>query len=80
MRDLLKMITLDEAACGRLKAWKKGSSESFSSLVKRVLSSPGSLGAFLAFVEWRATAVKPGNVAMEAAVEARSAAQPDPWT
>lgn len=80
MHDLVKTITLDGEAYGRLKVWKKGSSESFSSVVKRVLSAPGSLGAFLAFVERRATAVKPGNEAMEEAVEARSSAKSDPWT
>jgi hypothetical protein len=49
-------------------------------VVKRVLPSPGSLGAFLAFVERRATATKPGNDVMEAAVGSRSAAKFDPWT
>ncbi len=76
----MKTITLDEEAYTRLKAWKRGSSESFSSVVKRVLPSPGSLGAFLAFVERRATATKSGNDLMEAAVESRSAAKSDPWT
>jgi len=80
MHELMKTITLDEEAYGRLKAWKQGTSESFSSVVKRVLPSPGSLGAFLAFVERRATATKPGNDVMEAAVESRSTAKSDPWT
>lgn len=80
MHETMKTITLDDEAYGRLKAWKKGTSESFSSVVKRVLPSPGSLGAFLAFVERRATATKPGNEAMEAAVELRSAVKSDPWT
>ena len=76
----MKTITLDEEAYTRLKAWKRGSSESFSSVVKRVLPSPGSLGAFLAFVEQRATATKSGNDVMEAAVESRSTVKSDPWT
>ena len=76
----MKTITLDDEAYTRLKAWKRGSSESFSSVVKRVLPSPGSLGAFLAFVEQRATATKSGNDVMEAAVESRSTAKSDPWT
>ena len=76
----MKTITLDDEAYTRLKAWKRGSSESFSSVVKRVLPSPGSLGAFLAFVERRATATKSGNDLMEAAVESRSTAKSDPWT
>jgi predicted CopG family antitoxin len=76
----MKTITLDDEAYTRLKAWKRGSSESFSSVVKRVLPSPGSLSAFLAFVERRAMATKLGNDVMEAAVESRSAAKSDPWT
>ena len=76
----MKTITLDDEAYTRLKAWKRGSSESFSSVVKRVLPSPGSLGAFLAFVERRATATKSGNDVMEAAVESRSTVKSDPWT
>jgi predicted CopG family antitoxin len=75
----MKTITLDDEAYSRLKSWKKGTSESFSSVVKRVLPAPGSLGAFLAFVERRATATMPGNESMEAAVESRSAAKSDPW-
>jgi hypothetical protein len=43
--------------------------ESFSSVVKRVLPVSGTLGAFLAFVERRTTATKPGNEVMEAAVK-----------
>ena len=80
MHEPMKTITLDEEAYTRLKSWKRGTSESFSSVVKRVLPSPGSLGAFLAFVERRATATKSGNDAMEAAVESRSTAKSDPWT
>jgi negative regulator of replication initiation len=76
----MKTITLDEEAYSRLKSWKKGTSESFSSVVKRVLPAPGSLGAFLAFVERRATATKPGNASMQAAVESRSTAKSDPWS
>jgi predicted CopG family antitoxin len=76
----MKTITLDDEAYSRLKSWKKGTSESFSSVVKRVLPAPGSLGAFLAFVERRATATRPGNESMEAAVESRSAVKSDPWS
>jgi predicted CopG family antitoxin len=80
MHEFMKTITLDEEAYTRLKAWKRGSSESFSSVVKRVLPSPGSLGAFLAFAERRATATKSSNEVMEAAVESRPTAKSDPWT
>jgi predicted CopG family antitoxin len=79
MHERVKTITLDDEAYTRLKAWKRGSSESFSSVVKRVLPAPGSLAAFLAFMERRATATKSGNDRMEAAVESRSAAKSDPW-
>jgi predicted CopG family antitoxin len=80
MHECMKTITLDDEAYSRLKSWKKGTSESFSSVVKRVLPAPGSLGAFLAFVERRATATMPGNESMEAAVESRSAVKSDPWS
>ena len=71
----MKTITLDDEAYGRLKSWKSGTSESFSSVVKRVVPAPGLLAAFLAFVERRATATKPDTDLMEVAVEARSAAK-----
>ncbi len=76
----MKTITLDDVAYNRLKSWKRGSSESFSSVVKRVLPEPGSLGSFLAFVERRGTAARLGNDALEAAVESRSSAKSDPWS
>jgi predicted CopG family antitoxin len=79
MHESMKTITLDDEANGRLKALKRGSSESFSSVVKRVLPTPGSLAAFLAFVERRATATRPGNESLEAAAESRSEAKSDPW-
>ena len=47
----MKTITLDEVAYERLKAWKKGSRESFSSVVKRVIPEWGTLGAFLNHVQ-----------------------------
>jgi len=80
MHETMKTITLDEVAYERLKAWKKGSSESFSSIVKRVLPEPGSLGAFLAFVERRGSCSRPGNEILEETVETRSSAKSDPWT
>ena len=46
----MKTITLDDEAYNRLKAWKKNSSESFSTVVKRLVPEAGSLGAFLAWV------------------------------
>jgi predicted CopG family antitoxin len=76
----MKTITLDDVAYSRLKAWKTGSKESFSSVIKRVLPEPGTLGALLNFVEFNATHQLPGNDLMEASVEARSAAKSDPWT
>jgi predicted CopG family antitoxin len=76
----MKTITLDEAAYSRLKSWKKAPSESFSSVVKRVLPEPGSLGAFLAFVERRGTAHRADNDILEEVVESRASAKTDPWT
>ena len=75
----MKTITLDDAAYNRLKAWKKNSSESFSTVVKRLVPEAGSLGAFLAFVERRGTDRMPGNDAMQQAVEDRLVNKNDPW-
>jgi predicted CopG family antitoxin len=76
----VKTITLDEVAYARLKAWKRQPKESFSQVIKRVLPEPGTLGAFLNFVEIHATNRLPGNTALEDAIEARSGAKNDPWT
>lgn len=76
----MKTITLDDEAYGRLKAWKRGTRESFSSVVKRVLPEPGTLGAFLSFTEAKQTAVLPGNDVMEKTIENRSPAKTNPWT
>ena len=75
----MKTITLDDAAYNRLKAWKKNSSESFSTVVKRLVPEAGSLGAFLAFVERRGTDRMIGNDAMQQAVEDRLVNKNDPW-
>ena len=75
----MKTITLDDAAYNRLKAWKKNSSESFSTVVKRLVPEAGSLGAFLAFVERRGTDRMPGNDTMQQVVEDRLVNKNDPW-
>lgn len=75
----MKTITLDEVAYSRLKAWKKGSKESFSQVVKRLLPEPGTLASFMNFTETRQTAIMPGNQLMEATTEQRSTAKSDPW-
>jgi predicted CopG family antitoxin len=80
MHERMKTITLDDAAYERLKAWKKGPGESFSSVVKRVLPVPGALGAFLDFVDTHETHSMPENDRMEEAVEQRSTVKEDPWS
>ena len=76
----MKTITLDEVAYERLKAWKRGRNESFSSVVKRIIPEPGSLGAFLTSSAAHQTQSLTGNEAMQQAVETRSSAKEDPWT
>jgi predicted CopG family antitoxin len=76
----MKTITLDDEAYERLKAWKRGSRESFSSVVKRVLPDPGTLGSFLQFLNANPTSELPGNDTMEESVEYRSFSKHDPWT
>jgi predicted CopG family antitoxin len=78
--DEMKTITLDDEAYERLKAWKRGSRESFSSVVKRVLPDPGTLGSFLQFLNANPTSELPGNDKMEESVEDRSFSKHDPWT
>ena len=75
----MKTITLDDVAYARLKAWKTGSRESFSSVIKRVLPEPGTLGALLNFVESNATHQLTGNDLLEESIETRSPAKADPW-
>jgi predicted CopG family antitoxin len=76
----MKTITLDEIAYARLKAWKRGSKESFSQVVKRLLPEPGTLASFVNFTETRQTATLPGNQLMEMAIEQRSSSKSEPWT
>jgi hypothetical protein len=75
----MKTITLDEVAYSRLKAWKKGSKESFSQVVKRLLPEPGTLASFMNFTENRHTPSLPGNQLMETAIEKRPSVKNDPW-
>ena len=75
----MKTITLDDIAYCRLKSWKRSSNESFSSVVKRVLPEPATLGAFLNFVETHQTRSLPSNAVLEEAVENCSSAKQDPW-
>ena len=75
----MKTITLDEVAYARLKACKRGTSESFSSVIKRVVPEPGTLGAFLNFVSNHQTAQFAGNDLLESSIEDRSSTKENPW-
>ncbi len=76
----MKTITLDDAAYARLKVWKRGQKESFSHVVKRIVPEPGTLGAFLSFIEANGTAHLPGNEVMDVSVNSRTAKKSDPWS
>jgi len=76
----MKTITLDEVAYERLKAWKKGSRESFSNVVKRIVPEPGTLGAFLSFIETHGPTDAERDEVMEASINERPAAKEDPWS
>jgi predicted CopG family antitoxin len=80
MYTRMKTITLDEVAYERLKAWKKGSRESFSSVVKRVIPEPGTLGAFLSHVQAAGNRNHAKDDLMEEAINERSETKEDPWT
>jgi predicted CopG family antitoxin len=75
----MKTITLDEVAYERLKAWKKGSRESFSSVVKRVIPEPGTLGAFLSHVQTEVSGDEEKDDLLERTIEERSQVKEDPW-
>ncbi len=76
----MKTITLDDVAYARLKVWKRSQKESFSHVVKRIVPEPGTLGAFLNFIEANDTAHLPGNEMMDASVNDRPGEKSDPWS
>lgn len=76
----MKTITLDDDAYQLLKMWKRTPRESFSAVVKKVVPVPGTLSAFLGFVETHQTDAMPGNEVLEETVEARSVIKQDSWS
>lgn len=81
----MKTITLDEESYALLKSWKRKPKDSFSSVVKKVVPRPGTMGAMLSYLE----SSSPGGYAegdaekdriLEETVEVRSAVKADPWT
>ena len=76
----MKTITLDDDAYELLKMWKRTPRESFSAVVKKVVPAPGTLGAFLGFVETHRTDELPGNEVLEESIETRSTAKHEPWS
>ncbi len=80
MHEYMKTITLDEAAYARLKLWKRGPKESFSSVVKKVVPLPGTMGAFLSYIESNHTATLPGNEILQETTDQRTAIKTEPWT
>ena len=76
----MKTITLDEEAYALLKSWKRSGRESFSAVVKQVVPRPGTLGAFLGFVESSDPADPALDDKMERAINERSSVKENPWT
>jgi predicted CopG family antitoxin len=75
----MKTITLDEDAYRRLLAWKRAKGDSFSKVIKRVVPEAGTLGAMAQFVSNRRVS-EAQDAVLEAVVDERSSAKPDPWT
>jgi len=78
--SVVKTISLDDEAYGRLKMWKSSRQVSFSRVVKRVVPVPGTLGAFLNFVERSGTDSVSGNDLLENSVDFHTVAKHDAWT
>ncbi len=76
----MKTITLDDEAYALLKSWKRSGRESFSSVVKQVVAKPGTLGAFLGFVESSPPGDPAADEKLESAIASRSTTKEDPWT
>jgi predicted CopG family antitoxin len=76
----MKTITLDEEAYALLKLWKRSGRESFSAVIKQVVPKPGTLGAFLSFVESNHGNDPTADETMERAINDRSATKEDSWT
>lgn len=76
----MKTITLDDEAYDLLKSWKRSGRESFSAVVKHVVPRPGTLGAFLGFIETSGPTDPAADKKMEKAIESRSSAKENPWT
>jgi predicted CopG family antitoxin len=80
MNGHMKTITLDEEAYARLRAWKRGSNDSFSKVVKRVVPEAGRLGALANFAHARPPGSDPRDEVLESTLTERPAEKPDPWT
>jgi predicted CopG family antitoxin len=76
----MKTIRLDEVAYRRLEAWKLGPNDSFSNVVKRLISKEGNLGSFLLFTEELHTADLLENANLEETATKRSNAKSNPWS
>lgn len=80
MNVCMKTITLDEDAYRRLRAWKRGTGDSFSKVVKRVVPEAGTLGALANFARRRSADADQRDEVLEMSVEDRSSEKSDPWT
>jgi predicted CopG family antitoxin len=75
----MKTITLDDTAYLRLKSWKQGHRDSFSSVIKRIVPEKGTVGAMLKFCKENNTSALSGNDELERSVSARAQGDYDPW-
>ena len=75
----MKTITLDDTAYLRLKSWKQGHRDSFSSVVKRIVPEKGTVGAALKFCVEQHTNKLDGNDILEQSVSTPAQGDYDPW-
>jgi predicted CopG family antitoxin len=75
----MKTITLSESAYARLKSWKTGHSDSFSSVVERLVPVQGTMGSVLQALDKLKTGTSAQDQKLEEFVSTRKGGGSDPW-
>lgn len=76
----MKTITLDEEAYALLKSWKRKPKDSFSSVVKKVVPRPGTMGSMLSYLDSTPPGDPEKDRILEDTVQDPSTVKENPWT